>query len=1285
MRGQRDGWFSRVIAAGIITTAAVSVPVVAGAEPITEPDGIAEPDSANTSEDGAYITIDVLSNDAPGAVITAFEDGEKGVVGEVLVGGVRVELTYTPFADLNGLDSFTYTVQSADGLTVEEETVEVNIAATSDAPEANDDALPQIGSPAITEGDPALDITEFVLDNDLDVDGDAFTITQIGTTGTLGTVELVDGVLTYEASSDAALTDSFVYQITDDSVEAESAWASVDLTIIGVDDAPVAEDDLDEAIVEGATALFNVLDNDTDVDGGDKFVATISEPSLGSAVIDPETGAISYTAPDEIAEPTLVSIGYTLNGESTANLQITVMPVDDLPVAEDDEATVAENGLVSIDVLDNDDEESDGGELSFGEITIAPSIGEAVYNSDTGLVDYTHSGDALDDVTFAYSVNGGDEATVTVTVTNDDDDAPVVDDVEAEFQEDGPAAVIPILEVGETDIDGESLAITSIGETLLGSATLIDGEVVYTPNLHANGEEIFTVVVTDGSGDDDIEVNVNVTIEAINDAPVANNDNFQNSSSKPDSTLWGLTPHIVVLEDQGTYLPVLANDEDVDSVDLQINLDSITISEEIGSVSLDEGQLLFTPAEHWNGYFSFTYTINDGELDSDPATVWVRVINTIDPTVALDDEVSVDEDDVVTVDVLDNDYDRDDLGFSIVDFEQPENGFVALAGNRLRVEPDPNFEGELEIGYWIQADADPYIDYYGHSVRPCGFDFDDFLFLPFGVETLLEEDSDAYPCDWAYATLTVTVENVNDGPKAESDYEETDEDESVWIPVLDNDSDVDGDELSIWKLGNADFGTVEVVDGGVLYTPDADAHGEDSFAYFVTDGDQTAVGTVEVLVESINDDPTAEDVSLETDEDVAIQFNLEIDDVDDDELTVSQFLMARVAGPGWSVSVEGTTITFTPDDDWFGLAEFPLFVSDNKGGFAVASVEINVVSVNDLPTGGPAAVGVDEDSNVKAAPDLNDVEDELVLSIEVDAAKGSTEITEDGFVLYTPNPDAVGNDSFTVRGTDSDGKSALSVVTVVIEPQNDAPVAKECGPLALLSGASVDISVIACAEDVDGDSLTLVSESSSSKHGSIEESSGALAYTADADQVGSDTVSFSVTDGEETVEVSIDITVTAPPAPEEEPEEEEEVPEEETEEEEQVEEEEPVVVPSPYVGLANLEGQVVRVYSAMLGRNPDESGFGWWVEQREAEMSLEEMIAKFADSPEFKSIYGDRIKTDTNDEWIDFVYGQIMGRTPETEGRAFWLAVLEDGSWSRIDMVIFFAESTEYKLVTQTS
>ncbi len=1474
------GRLPHAIAASLLGGASVLAPVAASAQS----GGIADPDTAIIDEDAFPVVIQVLSNDDAGVEITGFSPASDGSVSEVISGGLTTGFTYEPDPDFNDTDSFTYDVIDPSTNETETETVTITVNPVDDAPVAFDDDVPAVDAgeaDAIVENGPAVNVTAAILANDVELDGEELTITSIDSTGTIGTVDLDEGSVTFEATDDVATSTSFDYTVSDGTSEAS---ATVNVTIEPVDDLPVAGAVPDQDAAEEETISIDVLSYATDPDGGTLEVVSATSWADGEVAINEETGAIDYTAPDELS----AGIGlfeYKLNGGSAGIVFVGLSPVDDAPVAVADTANVDEADTVLIDVLTNDTD-VDGGPLNIESVS-TPSVGTAVIEANE--IRYTHEGDSLNDVTFSYTVNGGSEAEVIVSIANGDQDPITVDDISIDIDEDAASAAIPVLLEGQTDVDGDVLSIVDATDGTLGTTTFEDGTVTYVPGADANGEDTFTVTVTDGDGEydtdltvtvniapvddipvvddishdidedaafaaigvllegqtdadgtllsisdttdgtlgtttfeegtvtyvpaadangedtftvtvtdgtnpidvtvtvninpvddipvvddvsidiledadtveitilgdgqtdvdgevlrvsatddgdlgisevvfdtavaytpnadangedtfvvtvtdgiNDVDVTVTVNIAPVNDAPVAQYDDFENDHSAfsyvydTETESYSYLPtRTVVLEDEVTLLPVLDNDYDVDGDDIEIVVESISIDADIASFEVVDGAIELTPVDDWSGFFSFSYVITDRELESEPATVYVWVVPTLDFPVAEQDVAYVNEDDVVWVSVLENDYDADnpvdhyydfdeefDIVFSddsltsigddddeiegdfddqqlqILSITQPENGFAFLVDDRIRVQPDPNFVGTLEIEYEIRSDFEPYWSgWEGSSTIDCSFEFDPFRFGPFGP-------IGGEYCPTTTGVLIVEVLGQNDSLEAANDTASTNEDEAVTVDVLANDTDIDGDELSVTRVGIAANGTVELIDGEVNYTPDENFFGTDDFVYFVTDGSVLVVAEVEVTVNSVNDLPTIEDENRNTAEDSALKFDLKIFDVEDDDLVPT----LEVAPENGSVDIDGQTMTFTPEENWSGLATFGFKVDDGDGGVATNTVTINVRSVNDAPTIEDETATVAEDGSVDIDLDVNDVEgDDLSITVIAGPAAGSVSV--DGTTItYTPDADVNGDDTFDVRVSDGE-LSATATVDVTINAVNDDPVAVACGPYEVEAGASIDIAALSCSTDVDGDALSIAADSVSASAGSVTDDGTTITFTA-PNEAGAHTVTFSVTDGEGDAEVTVDVTVTAPPV--EEPEEEE--PEEE--------ETEPA---SPFVGASGLEGQVVRTYSAMLGRTPDLAGFQWWVDQRADGMSFEEMVARFADSPEFRSIFGNRIVEDSNEEWVEFVYVEIMDRNPEPTGEAFWIEALETGFFTRVDMVIWFAESTEYKAITETN
>ncbi|MEM7030557.1 MAG: Ig-like domain-containing protein, partial [Chloroflexota bacterium] len=163
------------------------------------------------------------------------------------------------------------------------------------------------------------------------------------------------------------------------------------------------------------------------------------------------------------------------------------------------------------------------------------------------------------------------------------------------------------------DADDDTLFVATVGNPLHGTTSISGNtQLVYTPLLNYTGSDSFFYIVSDGLLTD--TVTVNVTIEAVNDLPTANDD------------------HYLSIKNYTTSLPLLENDTDVEDDDLSITL--LGTPDQGGSLSLVNNQVSYTPATDFIGTETFTYTASDGHngtgqfnVDhSDIATVTVIVV-----------------------------------------------------------------------------------------------------------------------------------------------------------------------------------------------------------------------------------------------------------------------------------------------------------------------------------------------------------------------------------------------------------------------------------------------------------------------------------------------------------------------------------------------------------------------------------------------------------------------------------------------------------------------------------
>ena len=745
-------------------------------------------------------------------------------------------------------------------------------------------------------------------------------------------------------------------------------------------------------------------------------------------------------------------------------------PQQSAPDAMDDTATVDEDTSISIDVLANDSD-PDGDTLTISNVS-DPANGTATIVG--GEIVYTPDPDFNGTDTITYTVSDGngntDTATVTVTV-NPVNDAPVAADDTASTDEDTPVTIDVL--ANDTDVDGDTLSIVGTPVSANGGTVTVnpDGTIEYTPPADFNGTDTITYTVTDPDGLTDTAT-VTVTVGEVNDAPVALDDSY------------------TVDEDSTTTLFPLSNDTDPDGDPLEIVGTPVSAAGGMIVVASD-GSISYTPPADFNGTDTITYTVTDPDGLTDTATITVKVTPVDDAPVAVDDAVTTDEDTPITIDALANDSDPESDPLTIASVSDPANGTASIVGGKIVYTPDADFNGTDTITYTV---TDP------------------------------DGNTDT-------ATVTVTVTPVNDAPVAVDDADTTDEDTPVTIDVLGNDTDVDGDTLTISSVGTPSNGTATIQGGQIVYTPNANFSGTDTFTYTVTDPDGlTDTATVTVTVGEENDAPVAMDDTVTVDEDSTTTLDPLANDSDPDGDPLSiQGTPTSTAGGTVTVNPDGT-IDYTPPADFNGTDTITYTVTDPDGLTDTATITVTVTPVNDAPVAVDDADTTDEDTPVTIDVLGNDTDvdgDTLTIS-SVGTPSNGTATIQGGQIVYTPNANFSGTDTFTYTVTDPDGLTDTATVTVTVGEENDAPVAMD-DTVTVDEDSTTTLDPLANDSDPDGDPLSILGTPTSTAGGTVTVNpDGTIDYTPPADFNGTDTITYTVTDPDGLTDTAT-ITVTVTP------------------------------------------------------------------------------------------------------------------------------------------------------------
>lgn len=205
----------------------------------------------------------------------------------------------------------------------------------------------------------------------------------------------------------------------------------------------------------------------------------------------------------------------------------------------------------------------------------------------------------------------------------------------------------------------------------------------------------------------------------------------------------------------------------------------------------------------------------------------------------------------------------------------------------------------------------------------------------------------------ATATVTVTVSaQANRNPVATNDAATTNEDVAKVVSVLGNDSDPDGDPLTVTGVTQPAHGVVSITGGGATttYTPAANYNGGDSYTYTIGDGrGGSATATVTMTVSPVNDNPVAVNDQGSTTSPNAVVLSVRSNDSDIDGNVLTVTAVTQPANGTAAISGGGTTVTYTPPANYSGPASFSYTVSDGQGGSASANVLVTVTAGGSNP------------------------------------------------------------------------------------------------------------------------------------------------------------------------------------------------------------------------------------------------------------------------------------------------------------------------------------------------
>ncbi|WP_433827506.1 Ig-like domain-containing protein [Actinoplanes sp. CA-015351] len=827
------------------------------------------------------------------------------------------------------------------------------------------------------------------------------------------------------------------------------------------------------------------------------------------------------------------------NNTATVNLRVNAAPQPQPENPSTGSATP-----VTIAVRANDTDPDDATNTLTVSVSGAPSHGSTVVNADQ-TVTYTPNPAWRGADTFTYTLTDpqGGTGTATVTVTTGNGVPVAFDD-----QIGTPAGVAVTIDVAanDTDPNGDTRTVSAVTQPPggAGSVAISGNQVVYTPpSPMFHGPAIFTYTISDGNGG---TATANVRVDVGNTTPVPADD----------------ADTVVYL---GTVaVNVLANDTDPDGDGLSI---TGVGTPDHGSATISGGMISYIAPAGFSGDATFTYTISDGNGGTANAQVVVTVANA--PPSAAAKSVSTPYRTAVTVDLVAGSSDPNGDTRSVLSTGAPGDGVVVRNANgTVTYTPNAGFSGTDHFDYTLSdghggtavasvtvvvangvpiaraeavsvaSGAPTPIDVLANDSDPNGDPLTITVDVPpshggvtvtagkvvytpvagyHGPDTFHYTVSDGQG-GTAGATVAVTVLDV--APIARPDSIATDAATPVLIRVLDNDSDANGDTLSVTATTTPAHGQVTVdADGTLTYTPASGFLGIDTFTYTVTDPDGlTDTTTVTVTVH--NAPPIAVDDRFTVKPGRAATLAVLSNDVDPN---TGQVLTVTSVGtaPKGTVKLAGGKIVYTPKKGATGTDTFTYVIADDHGATDTATVTV-VIGVVAQPSPSPSATSTAPDKSVVAKPGTPlpitmPKTDKSGSKIKIKSLgtpqHGTVRLNSDGTVTYTPAPGFRGTDTFTYSAVNAKGVLVSGVITVRVAGADRPPTATD-NRYSVVSGKSIVVRPTSDDTDPDDDFLSVVSVGRPEHGTAVVTADGGITYAPDDGRTtGLDTFTYTISDG----------------------------------------------------------------------------------------------------------------------------------------------------------------------------
>ncbi|MBP2000088.1 C4-type Zn-finger protein [Paenibacillus shirakamiensis] len=1065
----------------------------------------------NTPVNGQIIAIDPDGNPLTYTLAT------PPTLGTVIVNNDG-SFTYTPNPGVVGTDTFSVLVSDGLGGTATS-IVTVNII---DQPPVTQDV--KISTPANIAVNGAVIAT--------DPDGNPLTFT-LNSSPANGTVTVnPDGTFTYTPNPGYIGPDSFTVLVSDG--KGGTALSTVSVNVFNLP--PVATgttvNTLESVPVNGAVTAV-------DPEGGPVTFTLLSPPVNGTVVVNPD-GTFTYTPNPGFVGQDSFSVLATDSLGATDAAGVIVNVAVNPPTTTDVNLVTNINIPVAGQVTATDPA---GDPLTFSLIS-APVNGVAVVNPN-GTFTYTPNPGFSGQDSFTVLVDDGKGGTAVSTVQIQVVNQPPV--VQNEILN-TPQSIPVNGTVIATDPDGDPLTYIVGNPPVNGTVVLNpNGTFTYTPNPGFVGTDFFTVNVADthgGTASGVITINVRADIPVVSDQTVSTNSNTpvtgKITATDPDGeplTIAVLSPPAngtVTVNPDGTYtytpnpgfvgtdsftvqatnigggvgtgvvtvqvnnIPPVAVGTSISTLENTPVNGAVTATSPLGNpltFALNSPPVNGTAIVNPDG--TFTYTPNPGYVGQDTFTVIVTdpfggtSIATVTVTVSGQPPITQNQNLLGTINtplsgtIIASSPSGDPLTYTLGSL--PTNGTVVQNPDGTFVyTPNPNFAG---------------VDSFTTKVTSSN-----------GTSVI--------------STVTITIPIL---PPVINNTQYTVFADLPLNGQLDASS-PEGIPVTVQLASPPTNGTVVVnPDGSFTYQPNQAFVGTDTFTVTATDSNgASTTGTVTILV--IAGPLVAPDVFLTTPVNIPVSGRVQANDPDSSSLIYT--LYNPLAANGTAVVNPDGTFTYTPNPGFTGVDKFPVIVTDAYGLNTIAVVTITVVG--DVPVGPPVNVVTTLGQSVSGVVQVTDPSGlPVTYSLGNPPSHGDATVNADGSFTYTPDPNYVGPDSFTVIATNSAGALTIIPVNVtVVSSGGTGPVTTDIG---IGTNAGQPVSGQILANSPEGLPLTYTVGTAPS-HGTIVlNPNGGFTYTPDANFTGNDSFTVVITDSagrSVTSTVSVVVyPVNVPPVP----------------------------------------------------------------------------------------------------------------------------------------------------------